>query len=932
MYSNDSNYLADNESNQQDPQKLLNASNLFLRKKPEQALEKVKEAERIAPNNVNVLLQMAYCYYSLQKEKECIRYLNKLMEKTSAIDIYQDRTKKKETKESTFKKLAEMTKWLEQYEFAGKSLDPKTFYQAAQKFVDEQNYDEALLQINIAYLLDSKDKYQVLKANILIEQRQFEEAQVIIKLLIKSGAEEEGYLNALLGNVLFEREQYAEARDAYQKAKQLGGEDYIEYLGYAEFNPKYHFTEGKKYYEKKAYKDAATYFKHAKALAEPAQPEEYLGWYKVAKGLDYFEQDDYQKAIKHLKLAIEYGRNTSLINAKLAHAYYEEKDWQQAINYYQQAIKLSQSPENISVYQAKLQKANKRLQDALNQFQQGIVLAERLKFEEAVKVVEKAIEIAPHVSAYKETLEKFRIQRKVLQDFKIALLKDAKEALNSDPAQLDYIKQFLSYKPGRTEKSIKQYCKSHDEQGDPYFIRLNCMIADQENTTSEESDSDSDSYYENEELSDVSESELKEIEQRRQQAVKNYNQDIEACQADPDLLAPGTSRLRYLLFRSENFSKHKYGHNKRLLQEHIAANKVGVPTLSSAVRMICRFDTEEQAQESKNKVIFKQGKGILNNHFQSLKTTFQCDATTGLPIARTLFDKFTYDYVQKYRQLFTERQIVSEYQFPNDRNPIVSTSLSEKRAINYLSVLRTHEDNIITPHYRLSTGRPKHRHVGIIYTYIMDHEYFKAHGRYVLEAVNGQKIDDLNRKNHEQEVFFPVFIPGRYRVHKEVFIAPSFADSYQKEKVARYGLDKAKYGARQRELCPWQVEKNNEEKMDSIRRTYTEETYSFRSPEGERKANFEKQQALVFESTLFSHRDYTRKINKFKKQIDEDGGVLVYPDPNDTERIASELIRPIRWRKPETPMEQAELQQAPVDEEGIESSEDEASAKRLRKI
>jgi tetratricopeptide (TPR) repeat protein len=151
---------------------------------------------------IKVYEKKASNYFSSGKFLEAISLLKKILEKNEALNISKYTVKSLNTLGSSYCMLNDYSTALEYYKrsyyefvknnIGDKTLESKILYNIALCYKKFNNYDETLLYIEKILMMDAYDKsayinVMILKANIYIEQKKYEEALDMYKIISEFG-------------------------------------------------------------------------------------------------------------------------------------------------------------------------------------------------------------------------------------------------------------------------------------------------------------------------------------------------------------------------------------------------------------------------------------------------------------------------------------------------------------------------------------------------------------------------------------------------------------------------------------------------------------------------------------------------------------------------------------------------------------------------
>ena len=121
--------------------------------------------------------------------------------------------------------------------------------------------------------------------------------------------------------------------------------------------------------------------------------------------------------------------------------------------------------------------------------------------------------------------------------------------------------------------------------------------------------------------------------------------------------------------------------------------------------------------------------------------------------------RFYDSYVKFYGKLFNEGGI-KEFGF--EANPLVSTTAQFAKAINYATAVRNKNSAYRRdPHYRRSTGKPKHRFAGVVRAFLFQ-KSFENNMVNTPELIAKGLIYPGDRRSYEVEIAIKSHIPSRF--------------------------------------------------------------------------------------------------------------------------------------------------------------------------
>lgn len=338
------------------------------------------------------------------------------------------------------------------------------------------------------------------------------------------------------------------------------------------------------------------------------------------------------------------------------------------------------------------------------------------------------------------------------------------------------VKALLDYRPGKNQQSIYQYClgNNHDLE------QRKRLILDYEDTTDAESSDDED--YADADIT-LTKDESAHILKERERLVTAHNQGNHAEK----------KKLQMLTFRGFHHDPSYFSPEKR--QESRADLAAGKSAISYATFKASGYDADDEVDETSKQ--FATGHQKVKKFFADMRGKAdhkETDAPTrNKKTFENLYFRFVQAYVENYNQLFNEGAVEKDFGFDTTHNPAVSTTYLPDKAMKYASGMRNQKGadiHRLNPHYRRTTGKAKHPHLGFTDVFAIDIDYVKKNGAHILELVHQGKIGISHIKQFECEILFESMIPGQYHVHREVFSLPNFDGIYQEKYQEKYGLSK----------------------------------------------------------------------------------------------------------------------------------------------
>jgi tetratricopeptide (TPR) repeat protein len=232
-----------------------------------------------------------------------------------------------------------------------------------------------------------KDVYHYLLGNVYYDRGQWAEATAAYRRAIDINGGNYQYFNGL-GNACFFAKDYGTAINNYQRA-----------LGIRPSDPVLHANLAHAYRKLKDWKKAIEEYERARELT--AESDGYRGELKLTlneQGNDLYDHGAYDEAVESYKQAIGADPKDAVLHSNLAAAYWKLKYWTEAASEYAYALRLDQGNEAY----------RRNLKHMLNE--QGNELYGRAQYQDAARSYQRAIGVDPEdavlhsnlASAYRE--------------------------------------------------------------------------------------------------------------------------------------------------------------------------------------------------------------------------------------------------------------------------------------------------------------------------------------------------------------------------------------------------------------------------------------------------------------------------------------------------------------------------------------------------
>lgn len=325
------------------------------------------------------------------------------------------------------------------------------------------------------------------------------------------------------------------------------------------------------------------------------------------------------------------------------------------------------------------------------------------------------------------------------------------------------IGNFLRYRPGRDSLSVYELVNKRVAD----LARLSDFIFDFADTTDEESSEA--------ELSDTEELDTEEkttYEKLRTKLLKKYN-----------ATGDGEESLVLVAARGVHFVPKHFP--KQTRDTVFESRKNAHTTYSFSTLIDAGYEAGDEPDEDDDEItaIHERNKqfiaGLKATPDKKEKTTagHPPPAARNKKVFTNLFWRETQAYINSYSVLFNKKGIQTNFAFASPNNPHLSLSWKTEIAGMYSSGVRFgwKRGERRDPHYRRSTGKPKHPTVGYIDVFELPLDYVRSEGVDRILAYNAHKIDLSNIHLAEAEVIFHSMISKEYHVRRYMVVMPSFS-------------------------------------------------------------------------------------------------------------------------------------------------------------
>lgn len=166
----------------------------------------------------------------------------------------------------------------------------------------------------------------------------------------------------------------------------------------------------------------------------------------------------------------------------------------------------------------------------------------------------------------------------------------------------------------------------------------------------------------------------------------------------------------------------------------------------------------------------------------------------------TRFVRFVQAYVMTYNNLFNKGGMTENYNFPLNKNPMLSTSKDALISLKYASGEYIVNDQTFILKVRKSNGSIKHRRLGYLEVYAIELDYLDLYSVPVDHFIEQEKIGVSYVYKHGKEVIIVSSIPKKYLVGFLPFSLPKMRDPWTSGFMTQYGLSKIVYQSFQKRL------------------------------------------------------------------------------------------------------------------------------------
>lgn len=405
-------------------------------------------------------------------------------------------------------------------------------------------------------------------------------------------------------------------------------------------------------------------------------------------------------------------------------------------------------------------------------------------------------------SLKEEDVMSYMARKDYLEIFKTAIRYGGRVSQEDFDSAGEGVKEFLQYKPGREEPRILDTLLERPVN----TKKVKALILDQEDTSSAES-SDDEEMKTTDEMEDVA-IDPKKYDKKRKKLVSAQNNDEKMDDVDPN------QQLRMVLYRGEHFCPSMFGQPER--RELCQDTSVGKTVASMATLKAAGIKPGEEVDETSTE--FQHAHAQTKLFFQKLRESE--DKNEKRKTSRNkkefvnLFYRFIQAYVMNYNNLFNRGDIVKDFGAETKYTPLASTSYAARRSMPYASGIRTDRQKFskrrLDPHYRRSTGKPKHPRLGFTDVFAMDPEYVKENGIHILDLIAQGKISISHLYKFEYEIAFESMIPGKFHYHREIFDMPRFDKEYSADMKDHFGIDKGYFTRIKNELFNLEQHRNSD--------------------------------------------------------------------------------------------------------------------------
>ncbi len=391
----------------------------------------------------------------------------------------------------------------------------------------------------------------------------------------------------------------------------------------------------------------------------------------------------------------------------------------------------------------------------------GILFFHIAMHYDAPDIFLKWLQLGATVAALDSSSQRRAIQFAIRMDHKELFIKLISNGIIPLPKDLllafKSIKEFLDYKPGRNFVSIRKSLRPRAYNREV----LNRLIADESNTSDEESSDDELDNFQVVRSANLQNKTLlfrgcHFIKQNFTQATKQdarkhqYHQQTVYCTA--------TRNLAPKLMRNPDNSIN-FHHADQLVKSYF--------------EMLKMTPDKPELNDNYNKVARKMAHAPA--HFESL------------------YIHFIQAYVNSYNALFNNGGMARNFNFFNNDNATLSTSAESKVAFKYAAGSWINHSNVFLGKIRRSTGGLKHRRLGYVQVYLIDQDYLIKHSANIdsLKAMN--KIGIPHNFSFGKETVIESSIPAEYIVGYQIFSLPRMDVPWSPTVQITYGLSEKEY-------------------------------------------------------------------------------------------------------------------------------------------
>ena len=335
--------------------------------------------------------------------------------------------------------------------------------------------------------------------------------------------------------------------------------------------------------------------------------------------------------------------------------------------------------------------------------------------------------------------------------------------------KLDEIQKLMNYRPGRKEKTIYE---RYQVPFKPTKEQIKKLLLDYEDTTDDESSDEEDIKYLEEtvylkEFPHASENKNKVFE--NEQFLNQFNQ----LSDDEKIKPKNNGRLRCIIHRGMHYdpkyfttANRRNDYKKRL--KHPSRRE---STLSFATKSLLQKEKESVDNLSDTEVEQSKAHKTVQTFLSKLKATPNKKPRTH-DKRKTEHARLIQEYVHNYAKVIDNGGIQTDFDFSYPWNPFISSSYSSQRAFVYAS--GELQKSRLNPHYRRSTGKPKHPILGVVFSYGIDYKYQQTNSVSILDWNDTNQVGIKGRYQHECEIINESYIPKQYMLKTTLLKVPSF--------------------------------------------------------------------------------------------------------------------------------------------------------------